>query len=119
MSLTCLSTSHSGAYMRKPILNAWKMLNIKKGTPLFVKGDEKSKVKTVSEETMELELQEGKTKKRFAGLVKTEQYLRGVAGTQKKRCDGWDYFGVMQDDKFVSIQKLYNDTERDTLLERQ
>ena len=47
--------------MRKPILNAWKMLGIKTGQKLYQKGAEKSSVKVVSEETMELELQEGKT----------------------------------------------------------
>ena len=93
------------------------MLGIKTGQKLYQKGAEKSSVKVVSEETMELELQEGKTKKRFAGLVKTEQYLRSAAGTPKKRCDGWDYFGIMQDDKWVSIQKLYADTDRETLVE--
>ena len=93
------------------------MLGIKSGQKLYQKGAEKSNVKVVSEETMELELQEGKTKKRFAGLVKTEQYLRSAAGTPKKRCDGWDYFGIMQDDKWVSIQKLYADTDRETLVE--
>ena len=93
------------------------MLGIKNGQKLYQKGAEKSNVKVVSEETMELELQEGKTKKRFAGLVKTEQYLRSAAGTPKKRCDGWDYFGVMQDDKWVSIHKMYSDMDRETLLE--
>ena len=93
------------------------MLGIKNGQKLYQKGAEKSSVKVVSEETMELELQEGKTKKRFAGLVKTEQYLRSAAGTPKKRCDGWDYFGVMQDDKWVSIHKMYSDMDRETLLE--
>ena len=93
------------------------MLGIKSGQKLYQKGTEKSNVKVVSEETMELELQEGKTKKRFAGLVKTEQYLRSAAGTPKKRCDGWDYFGVMQDDKWVSIHKMYSDMDRETLLE--
>ena len=93
------------------------MLGIKSGQKLYQKGAEKSSVKVVSEETMELELQEGKTKKRFAGLVKTEQYLRSAAGTPKKRCDGWDYFGVMQDDKWVSIHKMYSDMDRETLLE--
>ena len=93
------------------------MLGIKSGQKLYQKGAEKSNVKVVSEETMELELQEGKTKKRFAGLVKTEQYLRSAAGTPKKRCDGWDYFGVMQDDKWVSIHKMYSDMDRETLLE--
>ena len=93
------------------------MLGIKSGQKLYQKGAEKSNVKVVSQETMELELQEGKTKKRFAGLVKTEQYLRSAAGTPKKRCDGWDYFGVMQDDKWVSIHKMYSDMDRETLLE--
>ena len=93
------------------------MLGIKNGQKLYQKGAEKSNVKVVSEETMELELQEGKTKKRFAGLVKTEQYMREKAGTPKKRCDGWDYFGVMQDDKSVSIHKMYSDMDRETLLE--
>ena len=93
------------------------MLGIKNGQKLYQKGAEKSNVKVVSQETMELELQEGKTKKRFAGLVKTEQYLRSAAGTPKKRCDGWDYFGVMQDDKWVSIHKMYSDMDRETLLE--
>ena len=94
------------------------MLGIKSGQKLYQKGAEKSNVKVVSEETMELELQEGKTKKRFAGLVKTEQYLRGVANTPKKRCDGWDYFGVMDEDKkWKSIQKIYSDMDRETLVE--
>ena len=94
------------------------MLGIKSGQKLYQKGAEKSNVKVVSEETMELELQEGKTKKRFAGLVKTEQYLRSAAGTPKKRCDGWDYFGVMDEDKkWKSIQKIYSDMDRETLVE--
>ena len=104
--------------MRKPIVNAWKMLGIKNGQKLYTKGSDKSNVKVVSEETMELELQEGKTKKRFAGLVKTEQFLREKAGTPKKRCDGWDYFGVMdKDNNWVSIEKIYSDMDRETLLE--
>ena len=93
------------------------MLGIKSGQKLYQKGADKSNIKVVSEETMELEFQEGKNKKRFAGLVKTEQYLRGVSNTPKKRCDGWDYFGVMQDDKWVSVQKLYSDMDRETLVE--
>ena len=94
------------------------MLGIKSGTSLFVKGEEKARVKTVSEETMEMELTEGKKKRRFFGLVKTEEYLRGVANTPKKRCDGWDYFGVMDKDKnWVSIHKMYSDMDRETLLE--
>lgn len=104
--------------MRKPVLKSWKMLGIKSGTSLFVKGEDKARVKTVSEETMEMELTEGKKKKRFFGLVKTEEYLRGVANKPKKRCDGWDYFGVMQDDKWKSIYQIYAETDRDTLLER-
>ena len=104
--------------MRKPILNAWKMLGIKNGQKLYQKGAEKSNVKVVSEETMELELQEGKTKKRFAGLVKTEQYLRSAAGTPKKRCDGWDYFGIIAEEKkWKSIQKIYSEMDRETLIE--
>ena len=94
------------------------MLGIKSGQKLYQKGTEKSNVKVVSEETMELELQEGKTMKRFAGLVKTEQYMREKAGTPKKRCDGWDYFGVMDEDKkWKSIQKIYSDMDRETLVE--
>ena len=93
------------------------MLGIKSGQKLYQKGAEKSNVKVVSEETMELELQEGKNKKRFAGLVKTEQYMREKAGTPKKRCDGWDYFGVMDGDKWKSIQKIYSDMDRETLVE--
>ena len=94
------------------------MLGIKTGTSLFIKGEEKSRVKTVSEETMEMELQEGKKKKRFFGLVKTEEHLRRIANTPKKRCVGWDYFGVMdKDNNWVSIEKIYSDMDRETLLE--
>ena len=94
------------------------MLGIKTGQKLYQKGSDKSNVKVVSEETMELELQEGKTKKRFAGLVKTEQYLRSAAGTPKKRCDGWDYFGIMDEEKkWKSIQKIYSEMDRETLIE--
>ena len=104
--------------MRKPVLNSWKMLNIKAGTALFRKGDKKSICKTVSEETMELELQDGKQKIRKFGLVKAEQHMREKEGAPKKRCDGWDYWGIKDGDTWTSVYKIYADTDRDTLVER-
>lgn len=105
--------------MKKPNLNSWKMLDIKTGTNLYRKADSKSICKTVSDETMEVELRIDKEKIRKQGLVKAEEHMRNLEGNPKKRHDGWDYWGIKdKDGNWNSILKIYSETERDVLVER-
>ena len=96
---------------RRPILSAWSMLKVKKGTVLYWKADHKVTAKTISDVTMEMEVQKlkGRSAKRFLGLMKSEAYVRGVLGCPVKSPQGWGAWGILnKKGEFQSIYSIYD-----------
>ena len=110
--------------MARPALTRWKQIGIKTGTKLFrkppkMKVIDKSELKVKSQETMECILQNGKTRMSVNGLRDAENYFREIDGNSvknPKKAGGWEYWGIMQDDKFVSIYEIWKGIDEETQL---
>ena len=109
---------------RKPILNSWKMLNIKVGTKLIwiEKGGAictKTSAVVLDDFSMKLEVTYGKKKKVVDGLMRGEIYARSMKKLPcPKKPQGWDKWGIEQKGKVVSIHNIYDSTTREQLLNR-
>ena len=109
---------------RKPILNCWKMLNIKVGTKLIwiEKGGAictKTSAVVLDDYSMKLEVTYGKKKKVVDGLMRGEIFARSMKKLPcPKKPQGWDKWGVEQKGKVVSIHNMYDATTREQLLNR-
>jgi len=110
--------------MSRPALTRWKQIGIKTGTKLFRKPPkrkvlEKSELKVKSLDTMECILQNGKTRFSVHGLRDAENYFREIDGDtlkNPKKAGGWEYWGIMKDDKFVSIYDIWRSVDEETQL---
>ena len=109
---------------RKPVLNCWKMLNIKVGTRLIwiEKGGAictKTSAVVLDDYSMKLEVTYGKKKKVVDGLMRGEIFARSMKKLPcPKKPQGWDKWGVEQKGKVVSIHNMYDATTREQLLNR-
>ena len=110
--------------MSQPALTRWKQIGIKTGTKLFRKPPkrkviDKSELKVKAQETMECILQNGKTRMSVNGLRDAENYFREIDGDtlkNPKKAGGWEYWGIIKDDKFVSIYEIWKGIDEETQL---
>ena len=108
--------------MARPGLNRWKQIGIQNGTKLFrkppkMKVQEKSELKVKAQESMECILQNGKTRMSVNGLRDAENYFRKIDGNSVKnpeRAEGWKYWGIMQDENWVSIHDIWLGIDEET-----
>ena len=109
---------------RKPVLTAWKMLCIKKGTKLTCRIDGKVSEKyfacTISEAGMNLDVTIKGRKKptETDGLMRAEMLVRSILKKPVAKPQGWDFWGIEKKGKWVSIHSLFESTDRATLLNR-
>ena len=108
---------------RKPVLNCWKMLNIKVGAKLvWIDGGktcDKTSAVVLDDFSMKLEVCYGKKKKTVDGLMRGEIFARSMKKLPcPKKPQGWDKWGIMKDGKPVSIHSIYDSTTREQLLKR-
>ena len=110
---------------RKPVLTAWRMLGIRKGTKLTCKVDgkvvsEKYSARTISEAGMNLEVTiKGRNKPAETdGLMRAEMLVRAILKKTVKKPQGWDFWGIDKNGKWISIHSLFENTDRATLLKR-
>jgi len=109
---------------RKPVLNCWKMLNIKVGTKLIWIEKvgaicNKTSAVVLDDYSMKLEVTYGKKKKVVDGLMRGEIFARSMKKLPcPKKPQGWDKWGIEQKGKVVSIHSMYDATTREQLLNR-
>ena len=109
---------------RKPVLTAWKMLCIKKGTKLTCRIDGKVSEKyfacTISEAGMNLDvtIKGRKNTTETDGLMRAEMLVRSIIKKPSKKPQGWDFWGIEKKGKWTSIHSLFESTDRATLLNR-
>ena len=109
---------------RKPVLNCWKMLNIKVGTKLVwielgSRICDKTSAVVLDDFSMKLEVTYRKKKKTVDGLMRGEIFARSMKKLPcPKKPQGWDKWGIMKDGKPVSIHSIYDATTREQLLKR-
>jgi len=109
---------------RKPVLTAWKMLNVKIGTKLvWLEGKGKINVKVSAEVlddiSMKLKVNYGKKSKVVDGLMRGEIFiLQSMKKPVPKKPQGWDRFGIESNDKVKSIHSMFDAVERETLINR-
>ena len=117
---------------RKPMLSAWKMLNIKIGQKLgwFDKPGvfcPKTEIEVLDDVTMKLKVSYGKKTTTTDGLMRAELFLRKIKKlpisinkkTGREQADGWHKIGMEgKDGKNVTIHSIYAKTPIKTLYDR-
>ena len=117
---------------RKPMLSAWKMLNIKIGQKLgwFEKPGvfcTKTEIEVLDDVTMKLKVSYGKKTTVTDGLMRAELFLRRIKKLPisinkkngREKADGWHKIGIEgKDGKNVSIHSIYAATPIETLFSR-
>ena len=117
---------------RKPMLSAWKMLNIKIGQKLgwFDKPGvfcPKTEIEVLDDVTMKLKVSYGKKTTVTDGLMRAELFLRKIKKLPisinkkngREQADGWHKIGIEgKDGKNVPIHSIYAKTPIETLFSR-
>ena len=95
---------------RRPILKAWKLISVKVGTPIRWKGNPKITAKTVSFETMEVEvLIPGRKPKRFFGVSPAEAYVKAFLKKPVPASPaGWYVWEIQRGKDWETVFDRYN-----------